>query len=52
MYILPRIPGAKIKVIRDSGHLLPIDQPIQVADAIRNFVFALGSLNVSLASPS
>ena len=41
--VLPRIPGAKITVIRDGGHLLPIDQPIQLADAIRNFVFTLSA---------
>jgi pimeloyl-ACP methyl ester carboxylesterase len=41
--VLPRIPGAKITVIRDSGHLLPIDQPIQLADAIRNFVITLSA---------
>lgn len=49
--VLPRIPAAKLKIIRDSGHLLPIDQPIQVADAIRNFVSTFGS-RVSSASPT
>ena len=39
--VLPRIPGANIKVIRDSGHLIPIDQPQQLAEAIRAFVFPL-----------
>jgi pimeloyl-ACP methyl ester carboxylesterase len=39
--VLPRIPGANIKVIRDSGHLIPIDQPQQLAEAIRAFVLAL-----------
>ena len=39
--VLPRIPGAHIKVIRDSGHLIPIDQPNQLAEEIRAFVFAL-----------
>jgi pimeloyl-ACP methyl ester carboxylesterase len=39
--VQPRIPGAHIKVIRDSGHLIPIDQPNQLAEAIRAFVFAL-----------
>jgi pimeloyl-ACP methyl ester carboxylesterase len=41
--VLPRIPGAKITVIRDSGHLLPIAQPVQLADAIRNFVITLSA---------
>ena len=39
--VLPRIPGTHITVIRDSGHLIPIDQPDQLAEAIRAFVFAL-----------
>jgi pimeloyl-ACP methyl ester carboxylesterase len=32
--VLPRIPGAKSHVIRDCGHLVPIDQPGQLSDAI------------------
>jgi pimeloyl-ACP methyl ester carboxylesterase len=39
--VLPRIPGANIKVIRDSGHLMHIDQPHQLAEAIRAFLLAL-----------
>lgn len=39
--VLPRIPGANLKVIRKSGHLLPIEQPNQVADAIRAFVLEI-----------
>lgn len=39
--VLPRIPGAKIQVIRDSGHLIPIDQPDPLSEAIRAFVFSL-----------
>ena len=39
--VLPRIAGAQIQVIRNSGHLIPIDQPQQLADAIRAFVSAL-----------
>lgn len=39
--VLPRIPGANIQVIRDSGHLMPIDQPNPLAEAIRAFVVAL-----------
>jgi pimeloyl-ACP methyl ester carboxylesterase len=45
--VLPGIPGAKIKVIRDSGHLMPIDQPYQLAEAIRAFVFPLTKLGQS-----
>jgi 3-oxoadipate enol-lactonase len=36
--VLPRIAGANIQVIHNSGHLIPIDQPQQLADAIRGFV--------------
>jgi 3-oxoadipate enol-lactonase len=39
--VLSRIPGAKIKVIRDCGHLIPVDQPGELADSIRNFVSSL-----------
>jgi pimeloyl-ACP methyl ester carboxylesterase len=39
--VLPRIPGANIEVISDSGHLIPVDQPHQLAEAIRAFVLAL-----------
>jgi pimeloyl-ACP methyl ester carboxylesterase len=36
--VLPRIPGARLEVVRESGHLSPIDQPAQLADAIRAFL--------------
>jgi 3-oxoadipate enol-lactonase len=39
--VLPRIPKARIVVIHDSGHLIPIDQPHQLAEAIRAFLLAL-----------
>jgi len=39
--VLPRIPGAAIKIIRESGHLIPVDQPYQLAEAIRAFVLPL-----------
>jgi 3-oxoadipate enol-lactonase len=39
--VLLRIPGAKIRVIHDSGHLIPIDQPFQLAEAIRAFALSL-----------
>lgn len=48
--VLARIPGAQIKVIHDSGHLLPIDQPGQLAKVIRSFVFTLQLRNVRLTS--
>ena len=36
--VIARIPGSKIEIIKGSGHLLPIDEPIQTAQAIRRFV--------------
>jgi pimeloyl-ACP methyl ester carboxylesterase len=39
--VLSRIPGAKIKIIRNCGHLMPIDQPGQLADSIRSFASTL-----------
>jgi pimeloyl-ACP methyl ester carboxylesterase len=36
--VLPRIPGAQLQIISDCGHLMPIDQPAKLADAIRAFV--------------
>jgi pimeloyl-ACP methyl ester carboxylesterase len=46
--VLPRIPGAQLEVVRESGHLSPIDQPGQLAAAIKAFLseeprFAAGS---------
>jgi pimeloyl-ACP methyl ester carboxylesterase len=38
--VLPRIPGAELRIIPDCGHLMPIDQPEKLADAIRTFVRA------------
>jgi len=39
--VLPHIPGAKLHVIAQSGHLVPIDEPGELASAIRNFVLAI-----------
>lgn len=36
--IVERIAGAELKVITGSGHLIPIDEPSQLADAIVDFV--------------
>ena len=36
--VLSRIRGAELKIIKDCGHLMPIDQPAQLAEAIRAFV--------------
>ena len=39
--VLPRIPGATMQTIQDCGHLVPVDQPEQLADAIRTFVLTV-----------
>lgn len=36
--VLPLIAGAKLEVLPDCGHLIPIDQPVQAAEAIRTFL--------------
>jgi len=36
--VLSRIPNSELVVIADSGHLIPIDEPIQLAAAIQRFL--------------
>ena len=36
--VVARIPGSVLQIIPQSGHLLPIDQPLHTAEAIRHFV--------------
>jgi pimeloyl-ACP methyl ester carboxylesterase len=36
--IIARIPGATLEIIPDSGHLLPIDEPVRTAEVIQRFV--------------
>lgn len=36
--VLPRISGATMRIIPNCGHLIPVDQPRQLADVIRAFV--------------
>jgi len=36
--VVARIPGATLEIIPNSGHLLPIDEPVQTARAIDHFV--------------
>jgi pimeloyl-ACP methyl ester carboxylesterase len=38
--VLSRIKDAELKIIPDCGHLMPIDQPTLLADAIRAFVLS------------
>jgi pimeloyl-ACP methyl ester carboxylesterase len=37
-HVVARIAGAALEVISDSGHLIPLEQPQQVADHITAFV--------------
>jgi hypothetical protein len=37
-HVVARIAGAALEVISDSGHLIPLEQPQQVADRITAFV--------------
>ncbi len=39
--VLPRIPGATMQIIQHCGHLIPVDQPERLADAIRSFVLTV-----------
>jgi 3-oxoadipate enol-lactonase len=36
--VIARISGARLEIIADSGHLLPIDEPVRTARAIDQFV--------------
>lgn len=46
--VLPRIPGAKLIVIGEPGHLIMIDQPEKLSDAIREFVLTVVSSTHSM----
>ena len=39
--VLPRISGARMEIIGNCGHLIPVDQPERLADVIRTFVLAV-----------
>ena len=41
--VVARISGSELKIVTGSGHLLPIDAPLQTAQAIRRFVEHLPS---------
>lgn len=36
--VLPLIPNAKLEVVKDCSHLMPIDQPLALAASIANFL--------------
>jgi len=36
--VLPLIEGAKLEIVPDCGHLIPVDQPAAMANAITTFV--------------
>jgi 3-oxoadipate enol-lactonase len=39
--ILVRIPNSRLEIIHDSGHLIPIDEPVRLARAISTFLAEL-----------
>ncbi len=39
--VIARISTSELVVLPESGHLIPIDEPVQLADAIRRFVSVL-----------
>jgi 3-oxoadipate enol-lactonase len=41
--VVARISGARLEVIAGSGHLLPVDEPVQLAQHIARFVQTLNS---------
>lgn len=36
--VIARIPGSVLEIVAGSGHLLPIDAPVRVAEIIRQFI--------------
>jgi len=45
--VLGRIPGAAMEIVNGSGHLVPIDEPDQLASAIARFVTRLNGTQLS-----
>ncbi|WP_437757128.1 alpha/beta fold hydrolase [Sorangium sp. So ce1389] len=41
--VVPRIPGASLRVLPGTGHLSPLEAPLALASALRDFVTELGS---------
>ena len=41
--LMPRIPGAQLKVLPRVGHLLPLEAPLEVASSISDFLRAIGT---------
>jgi pimeloyl-ACP methyl ester carboxylesterase len=39
--VVARIPNAQFEIIKGSGHLIPIDEPVQLAKHIASFITAL-----------
>jgi 3-oxoadipate enol-lactonase len=39
--VVARIPNAQFEIINGSGHLIPIDEPVQLAEHIARFITAL-----------
>jgi hypothetical protein len=41
--VVPRIAGAGLRVLPGTGHLSPLEAPLALASALRDFVTELGS---------
>jgi 3-oxoadipate enol-lactonase len=39
--VVARIPNTQVEIIKGSGHLVPIDEPVQLAEQIASFITAL-----------
>jgi 3-oxoadipate enol-lactonase len=39
--VIPKIPNAELQIVPQAGHLLPVEEPVKLADAIRRFVSAI-----------
>jgi pimeloyl-ACP methyl ester carboxylesterase len=46
--VVARIPNAQFEIIKGSGHLVPIDEPLQLAEHIAGFIASLNSLKANL----
>ena len=42
--VLAYIPNAEFKTVNGSGHLIPIDEPLQLANEIASFCVQVGAI--------
>lgn len=38
--VVARVPNASFKIVKDSGHLMPLNESVQLANAIHQFIAA------------